>query len=98
VGNPWIFRDLRCVWEGRPVPPPPSLAEQRLILFEHLHDMMYDYPERLCVSRFRKFLVGYTRRHPKRKQVLLDLLKTRTRAEVEAGIDAWYGAAAEAAG
>ena len=21
IGNPWIFRDLRCVWEGRPVPP-----------------------------------------------------------------------------
>jgi tRNA-dihydrouridine synthase B len=98
VGNPWIFRDLRCVWENRPVPPPPSLAEQRLILFEHLCDMMYDYPERLCVSRFRKFLVGYTRRHPKRKQVLLDLLKTRTRAEVEAGIDAWYGVAPETAG
>ncbi len=98
VGNPWIFRDLRCVWENRPVPPPPSLAEQRMVMLEHLADMMYDYPERLCVTRFRKFLAGYTRRHPKRKQVLLNLLKTRTRAEVEAGIDAWYGDAGEGIG
>ncbi len=90
LGNPWIFRDLRAVWEGRPLPPPPDLTEQRFIMLEHLHDMMYDYPERLAVTRFRKFLVGYTRRHPKRKQVLLMLLKAKTRAEVEAGIDVWY--------
>jgi tRNA-dihydrouridine synthase B len=90
IGNPWIFRDLRCVWENRPLPPAPSLEEQRIVMLEHLHDMMYDYPERLAVTRFRKFLVGYTRRHPKRKQVLLMLLKARTRAEVEAGVETWY--------
>lgn len=98
VGNPWIFRDLRCVWENRPVPPPPDLAEQRHAMLEHLHDVVQDYPEKLAVTRFRKFLLGYTRRHPKRKQVLLTLLKARTRAELEAGIDAWYSDACIEAG
>jgi tRNA-dihydrouridine synthase B len=90
VGNPWIFRDLRCVWEGRPLPSPPDLAEQRQIMLEHLHDVLQDYPPGLSVTRFRKFLVGYTRRHPKRKQVLLTLLKAKSRTELEAGINEWY--------
>lgn len=93
VGNPWIFRDLRRVWENRPLPPPPDLAEQRAVMLEHLNDVLHDYPEKLAVTRFRKFLLGYTRRHPKRKQVLLTLLKARTRREVEAGINAWYQSA-----
>ena len=103
IGNPWIFRDLRCLWEGRPLPPPPDLAEQRLIMLEHL-DRILGSPnaksrvrgssqrssEAWGIGYFRKFMIHYARRHPKRKQVVLTLIKARTRAEVEAGINAWY--------
>jgi tRNA-dihydrouridine synthase B len=92
VGNPWIFRDLRCVWEGRPVPPPPDLSEQRLVMLEHLDWTLQGYPEQLGVGHFRKFAVGYARHHPKRKQVLLTLLEAKTRAQVEAAIDELYDA------
>jgi tRNA-dihydrouridine synthase B len=90
IGNPWIFRDLRCVWEGRPVPPPPEMAEQRLVMLEHLDRVFQGYAERRAIGYFRKFLVYYARRHPKRKHVLQTLMHARTRTEVEAGIDAWY--------
>ncbi|UCD53128.1 MAG: tRNA-dihydrouridine synthase [Phycisphaerales bacterium] len=90
VGNPWIFRELRCVWEGRPLPAPPDLAEQREVMLEHFHRILQGYPEKKAVGYFRKFVVGYARRHPERKRVLLTLMKAETRAEVEAGIDAWY--------
>ncbi len=90
IGNPWIFRDLRCLWEGRPVPPPPELAEQREIMLEHLDRVLQGYPERRGVHYFRKFAVHYAHRHPKRKHVTLTLIKANTRREVEAGINAWY--------
>jgi len=90
VGNPWIFRDLRCVWEKRPVPPPPGLAEQRQVMLEHFAHVLKCYPEHKAVCIFRKFIVGYTRRHPMRKAALLSLVKLKTRAAVEAGIDEWY--------
>jgi nifR3 family TIM-barrel protein len=90
VGNPWIFRDLRCVWEGRPVPPPPDLAEQRAVMLDHLDWTLRGYTEYLGIGHFRKFAVGYARHHPQRKQVLLTLLKAKTRAAVEAVIDSWY--------
>lgn len=100
IGNAWIFRDLRCVWENRPLPPPPDLAEQRVVILEHLDRVLAGREERWAVNHFRKFIVYYTRRHPKRKHVLLALLKARTRAEVEAAINAWYAdaSAAECAG
>lgn len=90
IGNPWVFRDLRCIWEGRPVPPPPDLAEQRAILLEHLDRVCTGYPEVWAVGYFRKFMTYYARRHPKRKLVLLTVIKAKTRAAVEAGINTWY--------
>jgi tRNA-dihydrouridine synthase B len=90
IGNPWIFRDLRCVWEGRPVPPGPDLAEQKAVMLEHFHRVLCGYPEKRAIGYFRKFMIRYARLHPKRKQVTITLMKAETRAAVEAGIDALY--------
>ncbi len=90
IGNPWIFRDLRCVWEGRPLPAAPDLPEQRLIMLEHLARVLSGYPEKQGVDYFRKFMTHYVRRHPKRKLVLMTLMRARTRAEFEHGLDTWY--------
>jgi tRNA-dihydrouridine synthase B len=90
IGNPWIFRDLRCLWENRPLPAPPALAEQREVMLEHLDRVLQGHPEKRGVHYFRKFAVHYARRHPKRKHVTLALVQANTRREVEAGIDAWY--------
>ena len=90
IGNPWIFRDLRCLWENRPVPSPPDLAEQRLVMLEHLDRVLQGHPEKWGIGYFRKFMIYYVRRHPKRRQVVVALINAKTRADVEAGINAWY--------
>ncbi len=90
IGNPWIFRDLRALWEGRPVPPPPNLSEQKHVMLEHLDLMMAAHPQRRAVSRFRSFMVGYTKRHPNRKKVRLALMKPKTRDELIAAINQLY--------
>ncbi len=108
IGNPWIFRDLRCVWEGRPLPPPPDLAEQRLVMLEHLDHILASSnakgrirsglqggPEKWAIGYFRKFIIYYVRRHPRRKLVTVALINAKTRMEVVAGINAWYSGEAE---
>ncbi len=90
IGNPWIFRDLRCVWENRPLPAPPEAGEQRLVMLEHFELILQDYPEKKAVGIFRKFAVGYIRYHPRRKTVLISLMKAKTRTEVENAINTWY--------
>jgi nifR3 family TIM-barrel protein len=90
IGNPWIFRDLRCLWQGRPLPPPPDLTEQRQVMLEHLDLVLQNYPQRKGVCYFRKFIVGYARRHPQRRKILRALMTISTRADLEAGINTWY--------
>src|SRR3989442_10463344 len=34
IGNPFIFREVRALLEGRTIPPPPTLAEQRAAIEE----------------------------------------------------------------
>ena len=90
IGNPWIFRDLRCLWENRPLPAPPDMDEQRLVILEHFERILQDFPEKKAVGIFRKFAVGYVCRHPRRKPVLISFMKARTRADVENAINTWY--------
>jgi len=90
VGNPWIFRKLRCLWENRPLPSPPDMAQRRLVMLEHFEQMLRIYPEKKAVGNFRKFAVRYVRRHPKRKPVLLSMMAAQNRDELVNAIDSWY--------
>ena len=90
IGNPWIFRDLRSLWENRPLPAPPDMSEQRQVMLEHFGLLLQDFPEKKAVGAFRKFAVGYVCRHPRRKPVLISLMRARTRGDVENAINTWY--------
>jgi len=90
IGNPWIFRDLRCVWENLPVPAAPDLAERGAVMLDHFERVLKSYPERKAVGNFRKFAACYARHHPKRKPAVLALMKGRTRGEVETAINTWF--------
>jgi len=90
IGNPWIFHELRCLWEGGITSVAPGLAEQKGVLLEHLSRVCQGHPEHRAVGYFRKFLVYYVHRHPKRKQVVQSLLKAKTRKDVETVIEEWY--------
>ena len=35
IGNPWIFEQFHALSAGEPLPPPPSLFEQREVIGEH---------------------------------------------------------------
>ena len=90
VGNPWIFRDLHCLWKNCPLPSPPDMDQQRLVMLEHFEQMLRIYPEKKAVGNFRKFAVRYVRRHPKRKRALLSMMAAKTSSELEAAINTWY--------
>ena len=50
IGNPWIFRDLRCIWENRPLPAPPELHEQSLVILEHFERILKENPEKKAIG------------------------------------------------
>ena len=90
VGNPWIFREVRALLEGREKPANPDLAEQTAVIRHHLDMLQELFPQRKAVNYFRKFACQYVRRHPQRKTTLLSFMACKTRADVEAVLEEFY--------
>jgi nifR3 family TIM-barrel protein len=91
IGNPWIFRETRALYEGRPKPEGPGLTEQGEVYLKHYELIAEMLPMRKSVRYFRKFAVGYGKHHPERKRVQADLIAAKTREELYAAVKEWYG-------
>ena len=60
-GNPWLFRDVRAVEDGRPMPAPPSIAERRAV-WRHHADLVVEYATpKMVLHELRKTLAWYSR-------------------------------------
>lgn len=59
LGNPWIFRDALALYEGQPLPPPPTLAERADMLARQLSMLVAEKGEGQAVREMRKH-VGWT--------------------------------------
>jgi len=64
IGNPWIFSQARALAAGLPLPPPPSLHQQREVIREHYRLAEQIYGPQACGRQMRKFGIKYSRLHP----------------------------------
>lgn len=90
IGNPWIFAQVRALAAGLPLPPPPSLLEQREVLAEHyaLAESLYG-PER-TPFHMRKFGIKYAALHPQHPAVRAAFTQVRSREQWQAVLARWY--------
>ncbi len=63
LGNPWIYRELEAALEGRETPVPPTNAERKRVLFEHIelqcrHEPRPVGPLRRIISWYFKYSPG----------------------------------------
>jgi tRNA-dihydrouridine synthase B len=60
-GNPWLFRDVLAVEEGRPTPAPPVAAERRSV-WRHHAELVEEYAApKMVLHELRKTLAWYSR-------------------------------------
>ena len=90
IGNPFIFREVRALLEGGPLPPSPTLAEQRLAIEEHLHRTAEVYGAERAGVVMRKVCIRYAALHPKADDVKRAFIAARTSRDVEEAIGRWY--------
>ena len=90
IGNPWIFSDLRELAAGRPLPPPPTLAEQRAVIEEHFALAVELYGEKRAAFNMKKFCIKYAQRHPEFESVREAFIRFHTREQLTAVLDEWY--------
>jgi tRNA-dihydrouridine synthase B len=60
-GNPWLFRDVLAIAQGRPVPGEPTIDERRSVWRRHA-DLVVEYASaKMRVHELRKTLAWYSR-------------------------------------
>jgi tRNA-dihydrouridine synthase B len=90
IGNPFVFRDCRALLTGRPLPPPPTVAEVREVIAEHFGLAVGVQGEKRAGPIMRKFGVQYARHHPYADQVREAFVRAKTPADWQAVLDRWY--------
>src|SRR5882672_9563011 len=90
IGNPFIFREVRARLDGGPLPPPPTIAEQRQALHEHLRLTAEVYGAERAGVVMRKVCIRYAGLHPLDEQVRRAFIEARTSDDVEAALARWY--------
>jgi tRNA-dihydrouridine synthase B len=90
IGNPWIFRDLAALLDGRKAPPLPTTFEQREVLQEHIALLMEHYPAGGVIGLVRKFSLKYAKLHPHYEAVRNAFATVKSFEEWNAALQRWY--------
>ena len=90
IGNPWIFQQCRDLAAGLPLPPPPSVFEQREIIREHYRLAELIYGENHFGRQMRKFGIKYSRLHPHALEVRNAFIAVSHLEELQQVLDRYY--------
>ncbi len=64
LGNPWIFREALALWQGRAVPPPPTMKERVELILKHFDLLLAEKGEYVAVREMRKHAGWYLKGIP----------------------------------
>ena len=90
IGNPWIFEQARALAAGLPLPPPPTVFEQRDVIREHYRLAAELYGPARCGQPLRKFGIKYAQLHPESLTVREAFVRVKTADEIEAVLARYY--------
>ena len=77
IGNPWIFQEFAALLAGRPLPPPPTVHEQRHALLEHFALAVEVYGEEIASRQMRKIAIKYAKLHPRGPEVWREFIAVK---------------------
>jgi nifR3 family TIM-barrel protein len=90
IGNPWIFQQARALFAGQPIPPPPTLFEQREVILEHFRLAEELYGEDRAGVPMRKFGIKYSQLHPENLAVRTEFARVKNLSEWKSVLEKWY--------
>ena len=90
IGNPWVFSQARALADGRPLPDPPTLWEQREVIAEHYRLAEELYGAKRCLPDMRKFAIKYSKLHPRHEEVRADFCSVKIEGAWCEVLDRWY--------
>jgi nifR3 family TIM-barrel protein len=92
IGNPWIFSECRALWDGQPLPPPPTIAQQREAIDYHYAQIEKTHGSELAPRIMRKFGIKYSEHHPCAQEVRDAFIAIKTGDDLHSVLNEWYDA------
>lgn len=83
IGNPWLFAEIKALYEGKSLPSPPDLQEQREVISEHFRLSEEQYGNSRSISTMRGIAIKYAQRHPEPETLRKEFAQVKTRKELE---------------
>ncbi len=81
IGNPWIFSQAAALLRGEPMPPPPTVHDQREVICEHFRLAEQVLPLDQVSKQLRKFGIHYSAWHPAAEAVRGAFIAVRNAAD-----------------
>ncbi len=91
IGNPWLFGELKALWQGTPLPVPPTLLEQKEVIADHYRQVEELYGEKRATTVMRKFGIRYAVRHPENEKLRRAFVTCKTGKRWYEILDEFYG-------
>jgi nifR3 family TIM-barrel protein len=97
LGNPWLFRDLVAIFEGREIPARPAQSEVVGVVREHFELLREHYCESDwdAILRMRKFGSWYASGFPGAAEFRRRFQTIATRRDLDVILDAWLAGSFE---
>jgi tRNA-dihydrouridine synthase B len=90
-GNPWIFREISHFLDTGSIAAPPSPAEIRNVLINHLENLYDFYGNHMGVRIARKHIGWYCRRHPNTELFKKQINRVESTHEQLELVEAFFG-------
>ncbi len=90
LSKPWVFREITAALRGEPIPPPPTLAEQKDQILRHLSGMIALGGTEWGTGRMRKFAGQYLAGTPGAREFRSRISKAKTPETFVEVVEAWF--------
>jgi tRNA-dihydrouridine synthase B len=85
--RPWLFREVRAALAGQPIPPEPTLIEQREWLLKHYCLVVERFGEPKGTILMRKYACCYSQARPHSRRFRVEVSHATNRAEFFEAVD-----------
>ncbi len=90
LGRPWLFGQVQAALEGQPVPPDPSLAEQRACMLRHYELVVQRFGEEKGTMLMRKYACTYAQGRAGARHFRTHMAEVRTRGDFHDAVQRYF--------
>lgn len=90
LGRPWLFQQAACAIRGLPVPPDPTIDEQRQCMLDHYQMILDRFGETKAAILMRKYSCCYAQGKPGARLFRTHVAHVQTSAEFHAVVEQYF--------